>query len=90
MEVSEERKNLEEALNIKGIKYFDPDIEIGKDKDDYWHRRWAGDALKGLCVTIDGSYRTGPCNAVTIERAIALADQMERAYKEREENGKDS
>lgn len=65
--------------------------KIDKQKSDaYWHRRWAGDAMKALISSPVKSAlynEAGEMSAHTdlINKCIGWADLMQKAYKEREE-----
>lgn len=81
----------------KGVHKFTDKVERAKI-DNYWHRRWAGDALKTLLSgafdadiakpMLDIEKREGVSLFDQVAGAsVKMADAMLNAYKEREENG---
>jgi len=78
---------LEEAS--KGLNILSKKIDKQKS-DTYWHRRWAGDALKGFCANNEFLKDAGSEDDSLAECAFMVADAMLKVYKEKEENGKDS
>ena len=88
-----------DEIKEKFLKFDEKIIRIlNEDKqqknDDYWHRRWAGDAMKGLMsnpshtkTIYEAAKETGESVPVVMAGlALESANAMLKAYKEREDH----
>lgn len=72
-------KNVEESkIAWQGMR----ELQFPKYDNDYWLRRWAGDAMKGML----GDSRYGGEHETYVKESLNMAEALLKAFKEKEKD----